>query len=179
MALQGDGWIVRNDITWHKPNALPESVTDRLSGRHQRLFLLTWRPKYYFDLDAVRVRQKTRDSPSAGQTGYRSRRSEGAAPAPRSLHPGGANPGDVWAIPNRTTPEAHHARFPIDLPLRCIAAGCPADGVVLDPFSGAGTTGAAALQLGRRYLGVDLIEAYHDLAIPKLDSAGLLERTND
>ena len=79
-------------------------------------------------------------------------------------NPNGRNPGDVWSIPTRPYPEAHFAVFPIELPLRCIKAGCRPGGTVLDPFSGSGTTGAAARQLGRRYVGIDLNPAYHDLA---------------
>ncbi|MCI0687545.1 MAG: site-specific DNA-methyltransferase [Sporichthyaceae bacterium] len=85
-----------------------------------------------------------------------------------NAHPKGRNPGSVWSIPTRPTKLAHFAAFPIDLPLRCIAAGCPPGGVVLDPFSGIATTGIAALQLERRYLGIDIRADYHDLAITRL-----------
>nr|WP_324606314.1 site-specific DNA-methyltransferase [Streptomyces capuensis] len=84
-----------------------------------------------------------------------------ATTAPNPL---GSNPGDVWSIATRPYPAAHFAVFPIDLPLRCIKAGCRPGGTVLDPFSGSGTTGAAARQLGRRYVGIDLNPAFHDLA---------------
>jgi site-specific DNA-methyltransferase (cytosine-N4-specific) len=85
--------------------------------------------------------------------------------AHNTTHPRGKNPGDVWHLSTRPLREAHFATFPIDIPLRGIAAGCPAGGVVLDPFSGAGTTGLAALDLGRRYVGIDINPAYHDLAL--------------
>jgi site-specific DNA-methyltransferase (cytosine-N4-specific) len=79
----------------------------------------------------------------------------------------GKNPGDVWQITTKPYPEAHFATFPIDLPLRCIKAGCKPGGTVLDPFSGSGTTGEAARMLGRRYVGIDLNPAYHDLAVKR------------
>jgi len=85
-----------------------------------------------------------------------------------AAHPAGRNPGDVWTLPTRPLPEAHFAAFPVDIPLRCIAAGCPPGGLVLDPFSGAGTTGLAALQLHRRYLGIDLNPAFHDITRRRL-----------
>ncbi|WP_055695952.1 DNA-methyltransferase [Streptomyces prasinopilosus] len=138
-ALQDDGWVLRNEIIWHKPNAMPEPVRDRLSTRHEHLFLFSKSRRYHFDLDAIRE------------------------PMPRSESKG-RNPGDVWSISTRPFPEAHFAVFPIDLPIRCIKAGCKPGGTVLDPFSGSGTTGAAARQLGRRYVGIDLNSAYHDLA---------------
>jgi site-specific DNA-methyltransferase (cytosine-N4-specific) len=81
------------------------------------------------------------------------------------MHILGANPGDIWTIATRPNPQAHFATFPVDLPVRCIKAGCKPGGVVLDPFSGSGTTGEAARMLGRRYVGIDLNPAYHDLAV--------------
>jgi hypothetical protein len=83
-------------------------------------------------------------------------------------HPRGKNPGDVWHLSTRPLRDAHFATFPIDIPLRCIAAGCPEGGVVLDPFSGAATTGLAARQLGRRYIGIELNASYNQLAAARL-----------
>lgn len=140
LALQDDGWVLRNDIIWEKPNAMPESVRDRLTNRHEHVFLLSRSRKYYFDLDSIRV------------------------PA---LHGQGGpkNPGDVWAISTKPFPEAHFATYPPDLARRCIAAGCPEGGTVLDPFSGAGTTGMAALEQGKKYIGIDLNPEYLDLSL--------------
>jgi len=126
-ALQDDGWILRNEIIWQKPNAMPEPVRDRLSKAHEHLFLFVKSSRNWFEKD----------------------------PQHR---------GDVWSIATRPYPAAHFAVFPIDLPLRCIKAGCKPGGTVLDPCSGSGTTGAAARQLGRKYVGIDLNPAYHELA---------------
>jgi site-specific DNA-methyltransferase (cytosine-N4-specific) len=171
-ALQDDGWILRNEIIWHKTNAMPESVRDRLSSRHEHLFLLTKGQRYVFDLDPIR--EPISDGRPVGDWETRKARGEamrqgtgGASVAGIqrvAANPLGRNPGDVWSIPTRPYPAAHFAVFPIDLPIRCIKAGCRPGGTVLDLFSGSGTTGAAARQLGRKYIGIDLKAAYHDLA---------------
>ncbi|MCX5202427.1 site-specific DNA-methyltransferase [Streptomyces sp. NBC_00237] len=164
-ALQDDGWIVRNAIVWNKPNAMPESCADRLSNRHELLFLLTKSDSYTFDLDAIREKY----------TGDRaaSRRVHTTANKPNTatgawgldkVDAKGRNPGDVWSISTRPNPQAHFATFPVDLPMRCIAAGCIPGGTVLDPFSGSGTTGAAARDLGCNYVGIDINADYHQLA---------------
>lgn len=175
-ALQDDGWILRNEIIWNKPNAMPESVRDRLSTRHEHLFLFTKQPSYWFDLDAIREPLNRPEAVSegivfggrkgaSGKLGASGRRGGGNVSVYGTASASkGRNPGDVWEITTKPYPAAHFAVFPIDLPLRCIKAGCRPGGTVLDPFSGSGTTGAAARQLGRRYVGIDLNPAYHDLA---------------
>ena len=193
-ALQDDGWILRNAIVWHKPNAMPESVRDRLNCRHELLFLLAKSPAYWFDLDPIRVPHKTvhRRSPApragvparrVGRVALPGRRSTGrvrprsprpagtAAAVTRRGHPNGRNPGDVWSIPTRPYKGPHFAAYPIDLPLRCIAAGCKPGGTVLDPFAGSGTTGLAAIQLGRRFTGIDLSPDFARLAAGRLAQA--------
>lgn len=165
-ALQDDGWILRNEIIWHKPNAMPESVRDRLSNRHEHLFMFSKSPRYWFDLDAVREPHQAPER-KAGAGAFRARdlnHKRTATTTYAGPDPRGRNPGDVWSVATRPYPAAHFAVFPIDVPLRCIKAGCKLGGTVLDPFSGSGTTGAAARQLDRRYVGVDLNPAYHDLA---------------
>ncbi|WP_225840283.1 site-specific DNA-methyltransferase [Streptomyces sp. NK08204] len=169
-ALQDDGWILRNEIVWHKPNAMPESVRDRLSNRHEHLFLFAKSPRYWFDLDAIRephsaesiagAKRRAKSKSVYLEDGVGGQKFHNFA----DVNARGANPGDVWPISTRPYPAAHFAVFPIDLPLRCIKAGCRPGGTVLDTFSGSGTTGAAARQLGRKYIGVDLNPAYHDLA---------------
>lgn len=147
-ALQDDGWILRNAIVWAKPNGMPESVTDRLSSKHEYLFLFSKRARYWFDLDAIREPQAE------------------IARAQCSSDPErGRNPGDVWTIPTQPFPGAHFAVFPVTLPQRCILAGCKPGGTVLDPFSGSGTTGLAAQRTGRKYVGIDISRDYHDLAL--------------
>ncbi|HWD00844.1 MAG TPA: site-specific DNA-methyltransferase [Amycolatopsis sp.] len=202
-ALQADGWILRNAIVWHKPNAMPESVRDRLSNRYEMLFLLTKQQRYFFDLDPIREPLAYPEALTAGSViggankgrhgglgatarrrghsvygKYRNtepfaRKAPGDVMRPTgtrhtAAHARGKNPGDVWSITTRPLREAHFAAFPVDLPLRCIAAGCPEGGVVLDPFSGAATTGLAARQLGRSYLGIDLNPEFHDIGLRRL-----------
>ena len=189
-AMQEDGWILRNAIVWHKPNAMPESVRDRLACRHELLFLLVKQPAYWFDLDPIRVphaadtrrERATRPPgradgpthpPKYGQstpevTG--SRRYGTGRPRDRR-HPNGRNPGDVWSIPTRPYRGPHFAAYPIGLPLRCIAAGCRPGGMVLDPFAGSGTTGLAAIQLGRRFTGIDISADFARLAVGRLADA--------
>jgi site-specific DNA-methyltransferase (cytosine-N4-specific) len=168
IALQDDGWIVRNRVTWHIPNSMPESVTDRLAHRYETVLVLVRNGQYAFDLDAIRQPQKTLNERHEGRScGSGEGWPNAWGAKTRALNPKGANPGDVWTIPARPYPDAHFATFPIDLPIRCIKAGCKAAGTVLDPFSGSGTTGEAARMLGRKYVGIDLNPAYHDLAVKR------------
>lgn len=185
-ALQDDGWILRNDIIWSKPNAMPESVTDRLSNRHEHLFMLTKSRRYWFDLDPIREPAVTerasalnwaRDSKEADVPGQSMRQHRSGRDAytgtnvrvtgerHRSQSEGGRNPGDVWTIPTQPFAEAHFATMPVVLAERCVQAGCKPAGVVLDPFSGSGTTGLAASRHGRRYVGIDLNRDYLDLSL--------------
>lgn len=164
LALQDDGWILRSDIIWAKPNGMPESARDRPSTKHEHLFLLTKQRHYWFDLDAIR-------EPYDGDRSL-SRRAHRSANKPHTATgtwapaaETGRNPGDVWQIPTTPFPGAHFATFPVELPSRCIAAGSRPGGVVLDPFSGSGTTGLAAARLGRRYIGIDLNRDYLDLSL--------------
>jgi DNA modification methylase len=188
-ALQDDGWILRNAIIWHKPNAMPESVRDRLSCRHELLFLLVKQPVYWFDLDPIRVphtegpRRARRTRPPGHPAGitrppkYRpdtpeviTARRYGTGRSGRG-HPNGRNPGDVWPIPTRPYRGPHFAAYPIDLPRRCIAAGCKPGGTVLDPFTGSGTTGLAAIELGRKFTGIDISPDFAQLAAGRLARA--------
>jgi site-specific DNA-methyltransferase (cytosine-N4-specific) len=193
-ALQADGWILRNAIIWHKPNAMPESVRDRLNCRHELMFLLVKSPAYWFDLDPIREPHKTVKAREPGNSRGRTRppgrpgrctRPPKYGPGTREVstasrygssrhrrgHPNGRNPGDVWSIPTRPYHGPHFAAYPIDLPLRCIVAGCKPGGTVLDPFAGSGTTGLAAIQLGRRFTGIDLSPDFARLAAGRLAQA--------
>jgi site-specific DNA-methyltransferase (cytosine-N4-specific) len=200
-ALQEDGWILRNAIVWHKPNAMPESVRDRLSCRHELLFLLVKSPGYWFDLDPIREPHKTVKQHEPGTACGRTRPPgrPGSPTRPpkyvpgtpevttasrygysrhRRGHPNGRNPGDVWSVPTRPYNGPHFAAYPIDLPLRCIAAGCKPNGTVLDPFAGSGTTGLAAIQLDRKFTGIDLSPDFGRLAAGRLAQA-VTARTED
>lgn len=142
LALQADGWYLRNAVIWFKNNAMPDSVRDRLSTRYEHLFLLSKSRHYWFDLDPIRRTSVTSDR--------------------------GANPGDMWSINNVPFPDSHFSTFPLELPRRCIMAGCKPGGTVLDPFSGAGTTALAAGQLKRKAIGIDLNSDYHEMALKRL-----------
>jgi site-specific DNA-methyltransferase (cytosine-N4-specific) len=199
-ALQEDGWNLRNAIVWHKPNAMPESVRDRLNCRHELIFLFVKQPSYWFDLDPIRVphapatQAQLRAAPKQGHRRPARGPAGGTRPPKygahasavvagrrygnlqhvrghRAGHPRGRNPGDVWAIPTRPYRGPHFAAFPIELPLRCIAAGCKPGGTVLDLFTGTGTTGLAAIQLGRHFTGIELSEKFASLAADRLRDA--------
>jgi site-specific DNA-methyltransferase (cytosine-N4-specific) len=175
-ALQADGWTLRNAIVWAKPNAMPESVTDRLSTRYELVFLLTRSRRYWFDLDAIREPRERASRPDVtGNMGNgKYAEMENAALAGRNdrsvfatgeYQSDGRNPGDVWTIPTAPFAAAHFAVMPLALAERCIQAGCKSGGTVLDPFSGSGTTGLAATRHGRRYIGIDLSAEYLDLSL--------------
>ncbi len=201
--LQEDGWILRDAIIWHKPNAMPESVRDRLSCRYETIFLLVRQQRHWFSVDAIRDMREAGVTGNGrhcrGRPGAASHSGDRLSAAPgrrcgNGMHermaaacrgkgrwspalitvsghaadPDGLNPGAVWRLPTRPFRAAHFAVFPIDIPLRCIRAGCRAGGTVLDPFSGAATTGLAALQLGRRYIGIDVNPGYHGIAVARL-----------
>lgn len=167
LALQADGWILSNDIIWAKSNSMPESVKDRLSNRHEHLFLLTKQQKYWFDLDAIKVsyegdRSESRRSRSGDAN------KENSIPRHWSAGVYGqnrSNPGDVWTLPTQPFPGAHFAVMPPELARRAILAGCRPGGTVLDPFSGSGTTGMVANVNGRRYVGIDINGKYLQLSI--------------
>jgi site-specific DNA-methyltransferase (cytosine-N4-specific) len=179
-ALQDDGWILRNGIIWNKPNAMPESVTDRLSTRYEHVFMFSKKRSYWFDLDPIR-------EPLAYPGDLRHLRGQ-LAPAgqarldPRTRTSGNGetrNPGDVWTIPTQPFAAAHFAVMPSALAERCIQAGCKPGGTVLDPFSGSGTTGLAAAKHGRRYIGIDLNREYLDLSLrTRLAQTSLLDIDN-
>ena len=150
-ALQADGWWLRSDIVWHKPNPMPESVRDRPTRSHEFLFLLTKSERYWYDADAIR-------EPASLNT--HARRKDGAAPPKSTAFDGDdqRNKRDVWTIATEPYPDAHFATFPEALVEPCILAGCPEGGLVLDPFCGTGTVLAVTERLGsgRRSLGIEL-----------------------
>ena len=179
LALQDDGWWLRSDIIWAKPNPMPESVRDRPTSAHEHVFLLAKAPAYYYD--AVGIAE-----PADGGWGTRDRTSakhNGAAFANAGQRPhGGLRGGDattrnarnVWTIPPQPYAGAHFAVFPEELARRCILAGTPHGGTVLDPFSGSGTTLKVARGHGRRAVGIELNEEYALLAADRLSQQSLL-----
>ncbi|MFF2811794.1 DNA-methyltransferase [Streptomyces sp. NPDC058000] len=167
LAPQADGWILRNETIRHKPKAVPESRCDRLARHHEHLlFFFTRPPAYHFDLDPIhqpytgdralsRPIHRSASKPHAARGIWPKSRSCSAVLGPScqptgvqsaSPHPKGRNPGTVWTIPTRPGRLPHTAAVPLDLQLRCIAAGCRLGGDVLDPFSGTATAGVAAFQ---------------------------------
>ena len=169
-ALQEDGWILRSAIVWHKPHATPTSIRDRLSCRHEMIFLFVTQPDYYFNLDPIR-QPYTGDralSRRAHRGGRKPTTARGVWPREGADVRHGRNPGDVWTIAPDRSRAGHPAPSPLEIPRRCIAAGSPPGGHVLDPFSGAGTTGVAARELGRTFTGIDINPRYHELALPRL-----------
>ena len=173
-ALRADGWYLRQDIIWHKPNPMPESVKDRCTKSHEYIFLLSKKPKYYFDYEAVQEiavsGETVRDKSAEGyQADYAKgdRFSKGEHTYGKD---GKRNKRDVWSVPTQAVKEAHFATFPEKLIEPCILAGCPIGGVVLDPFFGSGTTGRVATRLNRQYLGIELNPEYIQIAHRRTDN---------
>jgi site-specific DNA-methyltransferase (cytosine-N4-specific) len=149
---------------------MPESVTDRLSGRYEHMFLFAKSRRYWFDLDPIREPippENSRLNPcNTKRDNFQKLGSTSQLRNQRDYRDSaGRNPGDVWTIPTRPFAAAHFAVMPVQLAHLCIVAGCKPGGVVLDPFSGSGTTGLAALRTGRRYVGIDLNAEYLDLSL--------------
>ena len=170
-ALQADGWYLRSDIIWQKPNPMPESVKDRPTKSHEYIFLLTKSRKYYYDADAIKepaVSQdnykRDRDNPDHKFNNTPGRTEMSGLKDNKYKH---RNKRDVWSISTKPYKEAHFAVFPEEIPMNCIKAGSPKDGVVLDPFAGSGTTLKVALGLGRKAIGIDINTEYLDLCIKR------------
>ncbi len=151
-ALQADGWYLRSDIIWHKPNPMPESVTDRCTKAHEYVFLLAKSERYFYDAEAVKEE-------AVGKT----------------LHdltgPGKRNRRDVWTIPTKPFKGAHFAVMPEALVAPCILAGCPEGGTILDPFAGSGTVGTVALNHKRKFIGIELNPTYAAMARRRINAS--------
>ena len=181
-ALRDDGWWLRQDIIWHKPNPMPESVKDRCTKAHEYIFLLSKSPRYYYDYEAVLEpvsdkslkraeygwdcdRPSTKNASLGGDGIHTEKMGE------RFVNPAGRNRRSVWTIPTSPYRGAHYATFPPKLIEPMILAGCPAGGIVLDPFVGSGTTVMVANQLGRRGVGLDLSFKYlHEDAKKRIEA---------
>ena len=178
-AMQDRGWYLRSDIIWHKPNPMPESVTDRPTKSHEYIFLLTKNPRYYYDYQAIReplsestVGRLQQDI--ANQAG--SERANGGKKENGNLKAVGdielgRNKRSVWSVATSRYKEAHFATYPSELITPCILAGTKEGDTVLDPFSGSGTTGEVALQHGRHYIGLELNAEYAELSRKRLSEA--------
>lgn len=170
LALQSDGWYLRQDIIWHKPNPMPESVEDRCTRSHEYIFLLSKAPKYYFDSAAIkeplsRPNEGKRKTPAkfggadkSGEAGKQSRLHSGNEYL--GTPDGKRNKRSVWTVSTKPFKGAHFATFPLDLVEPCILAGCPVGGVILDPFGGAGTSGLAAVTNDRNAILCELNNEY-------------------
>lgn len=193
-ALRADGWYLRQDIVWSKPNPMPESVTDRCTKSHEYIFLMSKSAKYFYDAQAIaeplapssvsRLAQKNLANQEGSNRvpGKKGNMKAVARAMPRYgmssntpdlnqfLTGTTRNKRSVWNVSTRPFKEAHFATFPEELIVPMIKAGCPIGGVVLDPFIGAGTTGLVAKKLGRKYIGIELNPAYIEIAEKRIKS---------
>lgn len=165
-ALQEDGWYLRQDIIWAKPNPMPESVKDRCTKSHEYIFLLSKSAKYFYDAVSVKEMSKYPDDDRKSRTKDHQKYAGNGhnTVVHGSMTYKQRNKRDVWTITAKSYSEAHFSTFPPELPETCIKAGCPEGGTVLDPFHGAGTTGLVALRLGREYIGIELNPEYVELS---------------
>ncbi|MGH7176414.1 MAG: DNA-methyltransferase, partial [Tepidisphaeraceae bacterium] len=189
-ALQEDGWYLRCDVIWAKPNPMPESVTDRPTKSHEYVFLLTKSEWYWYNAAAIKEPMKYVGLKGQTETGYKDARNYDGKHSDKQRghsrrHAGfnerwdgmskedqqelGANARSVWSIATQPYSEAHFATMPLQLAKKCILAGCPKDGVVLDPFMGAGTAALASKVLGRAWVGIELNTNYIAMAQRRLD----------
>jgi DNA modification methylase len=179
LALQDDGWILRSDIIWHKPNAMPSSVKTRPTTSHEYLFMFSKSSSYRYDADAIREPHVTFSANSKMKGGRNHFGKRGGTPEngknggnqnlhtarwDQAFHELGRNRRTVWSIPLGKCRETHFAVFPEALIEPCVKAGCPVGGTVLDPFIGSGTTGMVCKQQMRHYLGIELVPEYVRLA---------------
>ncbi len=171
-ALRADGWYLRSDIVWHKPNPMPEPVTDRPTRAHEFIFLLSKSPTYFYDHEAVKEKAVAR-SDAGNKNGFRrdAQISKGG-PGNENVakHYETRNRRSVWTVTTKPYRGAHFATFPPDLIEPCILAGSAQGDIVLDPFNGSGTTGMVAVKHGRRYIGAELNPDYIELAHGRITS---------
>lgn len=187
-ALRADGWYLRQDIIWHKPNPMPESVSDRCTKSHEYIFLLTKSPKYHFDADAIRTPLKTvtQKRVLSGRNCERANISKDGAQGIKVEKIGtrfapekGANKRSVWKVATHSYKEAHFATYPPELILPCILAGCPESGTVLDPFGGSGTTAQVAIENNRNAILCELNSDYVKIIEKRLSSIDVLFNSHE
>jgi len=174
-ALQADGWYLRQDIIWAKPNPMPESVTDRCTKSHEYIFLLSKSAKYFYDHEAIKEPQTTGQKAVYHETlenhGWNA--ASGNHRDKSGTYGDGEtrNKRSVWTVTTKPFKKAHFATFPTKLIEPCILAGCPKDGIVLDPFSGAGTTAFVAKENNRNFVGIEINQEYIDISNVRLRNA--------
>lgn len=179
-ALRADGWYLRQDIIWHKPNPMPESVTDRCTKSHEYIFLLSKSQKYFYNADAIkedampdntiRDRDITRLNNTPGRT-----RMGGLVKNDYEVR----NKRSVWSVTTKPFKEAHFATFPEDLIEPCVLAGCPKGGLIYDPFGGAGTTAKVAVKHGRNYIMSEINPDYIKIAEKRIRDFVIVQGTPD
>lgn len=180
-ALQADGWWLRQDIIWHKPNPMPESVTDRCTKAHEYIFLLTKSARYFYDAEAVmedaitNAKSKHWTEREYDQSFLGTKQKNGVKGRPIGVAgysvPGKRNRRSVWSIATQPFSGAHFAVFPPALVEPCVLAGSAENSIVLDPFSGSGTCGLVAIQHGRRYVGIELNPDYFAMSRQRIEAA--------
>lgn len=181
-ALRADGWYLRQDIIWSKPNPMPESVTDRCTKSHEYIFLLSKSRKYYFDSESIQQEASQSVKSRLGKVENVGHKAFAAANTLDESNPmfrknttreyqyaDKANKRSVWSVPTAACKDAHFAVFPPALIVDCIKAGCPQEGIVLDPFMGSGTTAVVARKLNRNYIGFELNPDYVHLAEKRVE----------
>lgn len=179
IALQETGWLLRSDVIWHKPNAMPSSVRNRPTTDHEYIFFFSKSKDYYYNADAIREPHVTFSPNSKMRGGRKHFGVRGGTPEQgknggqqnlhdgrwdQAFHPLGRNKRTVWSIPLSKFRAAHFAVFPETLVETCIAASCPEKGLVLDPFCGSGTVPLVAKRMGREFLGIDCVGEYCQIA---------------
>ena len=179
LALQADGWYLRSDIIWHKPNPMPESVTDRPTSSHEYLFLLSKSARYYYDAEAIREESVTEAGTAGTWAGNTDMGLPNKKPNLGGSIEGFRNKRDVWTVTTQPYAGAHFATFPPKLIEPCILAGSPKGGHVLDPFGGAGTTGLVADRLGRKATLYEINPEYAQMARERIyDDAPLFAQVS-
>lgn len=170
IALQEDGWYIRSEIIWHKPNPMPESIKDRPTSAHEKIWLITKNKKYYYDQEAIKepcvvgaVKSKMGGNKYGDHKDYKTKSGN------YYKYTGKRNKRNVWTVTTKPFKEAHFATFPPDLIEPCVLAGCPQGGTVLDPFGGAGTTGLVAQKNKRHAILIELNPDYIAIAKKRLN----------
>ena len=175
-ALQADGWYLRQDIVWNKPNPMPESVEDRCTKAHEYIFLLSKKPHYYYDHESVKEPVASSTVNRLSQKNLPNQTGSTRVPGKTNGNMKAVGNGEtrnrrsVWTVTTKGYKGAHFAVYPEELIKPCVLAGCPAGGTVFDPFTGSGTTAVVALKNGRNYIGTELNPEYVKIAEDRIQN---------